>query len=61
MSEETKKLEDQVERLILFAAQAGIAFRDDDGDLITEGFLALPDELQSAINRKEVDIDQSED
>lgn len=53
-----RELTDQVERLIDFSAAAGIAYRDDDCNIITEGFKALPDDLQSAINAKEELIDK---
>ncbi|SEQ48152.1 hypothetical protein SAMN03080615_01621 [Amphritea atlantica] len=50
-------LEDKITRLKQFAAESGVAYRDDDSNLITEGFRSLPDALQAAINALEEKID----
>lgn len=60
MSEATQIItdyEDKIERLINYAAEADLAFRDDDSDLITEGFRALPDDLQKLINNRSEQLD----
>lgn len=56
-SEDVKAHEDTIKRLIEFAAESGIAYRDDHHDLIVEGFRALPDDLQAAINKREEEIE----
>lgn len=55
---EGEKAIQSLERVLQFAAESGIAFRDDDADLITEGFRALPDDIQNAINQREDQIDK---
>lgn len=53
---EIDELKDKIDRLLKFAGQAGVAFTMDDSDLITEGFLALPDDIQELINNEERNI-----
>ena len=48
---------DTIDRLLQFTAESGVAYRDDDHDMIVEGFRTLPDDIQAEINRREEAID----
>lgn len=62
-SQRLSKYIDYITRLVEFSAYASLAYRDDDADLITEAFRALPDDLQEKINKMEEYIEgqQEED
>ena len=50
---------DAIERLIEYSACSGIAYRDEDPDMIYEPWRSLPDELRAAINAKTMVLDNA--
>jgi len=52
------QLENDVDHLVLHAANMGIALRDEDHDLANESWESLPDHLQKLVNGVSEKIDQ---